>query len=209
MDERPQNPQQFQFPYTAAPQPPQPPRKKRRALRIGGLGCFGLIALLIIGGIASLVGGVKNAPPITALPADTSTATAAGTTATATAATGATDTSTSPAAAASTSAPAAPVAPAKHVALTVKGEGTKTTKTFSTGDDWSIAYTFNCASFGSQGNFQIYTYTDGSLSDTPVNALDEKGSDTTYEHGDSGTHYLEINSECSWTVTVTDGDSGQ
>lgn len=104
--------------------------------------------------------------------------------------------------------PATSAAPAKTVVLKLSGSGIKTTKTFTTGDDWSIAYTFNCVSFGMKGNFQVYVYTGGQMADVPVNALAEKGSDVTYEHESSGSHYLEVNSECSWTVTVTDGDNG-
>ena len=44
---------------------------------------------------------------------------------------------------------------------------------------------------------------DGSLDsdDGLVNQLGAKGSDTQYYY-DAGTHYLSINSECSWHVTA-------
>jgi len=118
--------------------------------------------------------------------------------------------SSSAAAAAQTSAaaPAAPAAPAKHVVLTVSGNGIKSTKQFAVGGDWSLKYSYDCTSFGSQGNFQV-SEQGGSNDGLPlVNELGKKGSDVTYQHSDAGTHSLSVNSECSWTVTVTDGDAG-
>jgi hypothetical protein len=167
--------------------------------------------LFAIAGIASLASSGKNSPPIAAPPATTSQTgdtTGAGDAAASTPAQS-TEPSATDAAAVPASTPSSAPAPSKQVVLTIHGNGIKTTKTFSTGDDWSITYSFDCSSFGSQGNFQVYVYSDGSLSDAPVNELSDKGGDTTYEHGAGGTHYLEINSECSWTVTVTDGDTGQ
>jgi hypothetical protein len=38
--------------------------------------------------------------------------------------------------------------------------------------------------------------------DVLVNELDKKGSDSVPQHADAGRHYLEMISECSWTVTV-------
>lgn len=105
---------------------------------------------------------------------------------------------------------APPPPPAKQVVLTLAGNGTKTSKSFTTGPDWSVKYTFDCSGFlGGTGNFQVFVYTDGASDDIPVNALDASGADTTYQHDDAGSHYLVLNSECNWTVTVTDGDSGQ
>ena len=171
---------------------PQPPKKKHTVrnvfLGIGG----GFVALIVIGAVAS---GGKNTSTSTATSSTTGAAPGA-----------------APAAAPATSAAAAPTAqavPAKTVVLKLSGSGTKNTKTFTTGADWSIAYTFDCSSFGSQGNFQVMVYTDGQIADAPVNALSANGNDTTYEHSAAGSHYLEVNSECSWTVTVTDGDGGQ
>lgn len=97
-------------------------------------------------------------------------------------------------------------AAAKKVVLHQAGNGIKNTPSFTTGADWSVSYTFNCAAFGDKGNFSI---TDGAqLAAVLVSALDTKGADTTYQHDDAGKHYLEIDSECSWSVTVTDGDDG-
>ena len=106
-----------------------------------------------------------------------------------------------------TSAAAPPAAPAKTVVLAKSGEGMLSTKSFTVSEDWSLTYTFDCSSFGSQGNFQVYEdYPSGNVL---VNALSEKGGDVTYQTGDAGKHSLEVNSECKWTITVTDGDDGQ
>jgi hypothetical protein len=115
-----------------------------------------------------------------------------------------------PAAAApkTSAAPAAPPAAAKSVVLQTSGEGEKTTKQFTVADNWSVKYTYDCASLGFKGNFVI-SEDGGELSGLPiVNELGDKGSDTTYKHDDAGQRSLEINSECSWSVTVTSGDAG-
>jgi hypothetical protein len=174
--------------WQGAPQQPAP--KKKSKLGCGCLSVVGAVVLIVI--IAAAVSsGSKSNNTAANVPAAVTTTQAAGGNAVA--------------------APTTqdlPAAPAKTVVLKVSGSGIKNTKSFTTGDDWSIKYSFNCASFGSEGNFQVYVYTDDQLSDAPVNELSKKGSDVTYEHGDSGKQYLEINSECSWSVTVTDGDSG-
>jgi hypothetical protein len=106
------------------------------------------------------------------------------------------------------SSPAAAAAPAKSVVLQVSGTGTKTTKNFTIGKgDWSLAYTYDCSGFASgQGNFQVYEdYPNGQIL---ANELGKSGKQTTYQHGDSGTHSLEVNSECAWSITATDGDGG-
>lgn len=88
--------------------------------------------------------------------------------------------------------------------LDISGSGTRQTQKFTASGDWSITYTFDCSGFGMQGNFQIYIFNgDGSLdfADGGANDLAMNGGTTDYYY-DSGTHYLEINSECSWHVTV-------
>lgn len=89
------------------------------------------------------------------------------------------------------------------VVLDISGSGIKQTQPFTTKSRWTITYTFNCASFGYQGNFQIYVNnTDGSYNtDSGANDLAMSGGDTDYFY-DAGEHYLTINSECDWHVTV-------
>jgi len=88
--------------------------------------------------------------------------------------------------------------------LNISGNGSKSTQTFTTpSNSWQLHYTYDCSGFGYKGNFQVMVYTsDGSLSNNAfVNELGHSGSDTEYYHT-GGTYYLEINSECTWTVKV-------
>ena len=100
---------------------------------------------------------------------------------------------------------ASPVpSPSPQVLLNISGSGTKTTQKFTTsGDDWDLAWTYNCASFGGNGNFIVdIKKGDGTESDNQgVNQLGAKGADTEHFHA-GGTFYLEVTSECSWTVKV-------
>jgi surface rod structure-forming protein G len=87
--------------------------------------------------------------------------------------------------------------------LDIRGSGIRQTQKFTASGDWTLTYTFDCSNFGMQGNFQVYIYNDdGSLStDGGPNDLATNGGTTDYYY-DAGTHYLEINSECAWHVTV-------
>lgn len=95
-------------------------------------------------------------------------------------------------------APAGPV-----TLLTLSGNGIKNSQTFTTTGPWTIAYSYDCSSFGSQGNFAI-TVADssGGLKGVPVNELGAKGSSSTQDY-DTGDLHLEMNSECAWTVKAT------
>jgi hypothetical protein len=90
--------------------------------------------------------------------------------------------------------------PKTATVLKTSGNGIKNTAAFTTGDTWTIAYTYDCTAFGGTGNMQIYVdYPNG---DIAANALGTKGHDTTTETG-AGTHTLKVASECRWTVAVT------
>jgi hypothetical protein len=97
------------------------------------------------------------------------------------------------------SAAAAPPAAATTL-LTLKGTGTKTTAQFTTGSNWTVGYTYDCARLA--GNFTgNFTVTD----ETKMLLVDEiklKGSGSSPQYA-AGTHHLQINSECDWTITVT------
>ncbi|MEY9876627.1 hypothetical protein ABH931_006137 [Streptacidiphilus sp. MAP12-33] len=100
---------------------------------------------------------------------------------------------------------AAPSTPAAGggTLLQVSGNGIKNTKQFTTGDNWTINYTYDCTGFlGGTGNFTVYVdYPNG---DVAVNELGSKGSSSSTETG-AGMHSLKVSSECNWTVKVTDG----
>lgn len=189
-----QQPQQPQHPYMPY-QPPQPPKKGKKG-RIVLFSILGLFLLIVIAGIA---GG------------NTSSGSAAVSTST-TVAAAPTTTPAKAVAQATTQAPATTqAAPAKKVVLTVEGNGINSTKSFTiSSGDYSVAYTYDCSNFGTSGNFIADVQQSGNdLFDDPVaNTMGDKGRDTTYLHDGPGTFYLSVNSECSWTVKVTDGDNG-
>ncbi len=107
---------------------------------------------------------------------------------------------------ASVPAPASAPASAPHVPvvlLQVSGNGQKSTQTFTAPSNWTMDYTYDCSSFGMRGNFQVYVYNaNGTMALlSGPNELGTSGSDTEYYH-QGGQFYLEVNSECSWTITA-------
>ncbi len=89
------------------------------------------------------------------------------------------------------------------VLLDLSGNGDQQTQPFSTTGNWTLIYIYDCSAFGSQGNFQVgINNTDGSTNtDTSPNELGTSGGNTDYYY-DPGQHYLSINSECAWHITV-------
>jgi hypothetical protein len=89
--------------------------------------------------------------------------------------------------------------------LDIEGEGTKTTQKFTTqGNDWDLAWTYDCSNFGERGNFIVGIKPgDGAMfsSNNGVNQLGPKGSDVEHYHS-GGTYYLEVNSECRWHIVA-------
>jgi hypothetical protein len=186
-----------QQPYSAPPAPPYsalpvgaPPTPKKNRT--------GVVVLAVVIGAVVLMCGVIVA---VANSAGNKTNNAANTT---------NDTATiqrsAPAAASPEAAsPTPPPAPPKPKTIyTLKGKGIKKTAKFTTPDEWTLRYTYDCSKFlGGTGNF-VVTENDGGggLQDLLVNELDKKGNDSVPQHNDSGEHYLEVNSECSWTITV-------
>lgn len=161
-----------------APTPPAPePPKKKKKHPVAWV-IAGIATIVIIGSVANS----GNSTPKTAAPKGTP----------------------APVQATAVSAASTPAAPAGPV-LSFTGNGTKQSQNFTvTHDQWTIAYTYDCnAALSGQGNFQIYLYqADGTPADAPVNELGVSGGSSTTEHG-AGSYYLEVNSECTWTVTVT------
>lgn len=98
-------------------------------------------------------------------------------------------------------APSTTAAPKPTVVFTTSGDGIKNTADFTTGPEWSVAYTFDCSRAGGNGNFVLEV--GGDLGNILANALSAKGADTSYEHDNPGSHYLQVNSECDWTLKVS------
>jgi hypothetical protein len=175
------SPDQFppQGQHYGPPAPTPAPKKKSKVGLVVGI-LAAVIALCCGGGIIAAVASSKSKPTATSSPASgpgAGATTGAGTQA------------------------AAPPAAAKTL-LTLKGSGIKKSAIFTTGAEWTLAYTFDCK--GTSGNFIVTAYDgSGGLQDILVNQLEKKGADNTPVHGAPGAHYLELNSECAWTVTVT------
>jgi hypothetical protein len=94
---------------------------------------------------------------------------------------------------------------APQTLLDLQGSGSKTTQKFTARGDWDLAWTYDCSSFGAQGNFVVMVYNgDGSMSfqNSALNQIGTKGSDVQHYHT-GGTFYLDINSECSWSLKTT------
>jgi len=95
-------------------------------------------------------------------------------------------------------------APAKRksvIVLDVTGSGIKTTQKFTVGEDWDLAWSYDCSGFSDgTGNF-IVSVEGGNGTGHPagVNQLGAGGHDVEHFHN-GGQFYLEMNSECTWRV---------
>ena len=78
------------------------------------------------------------------------------------------------------------------------------TPTFSQAGPWTMSWSYNCAAYGSEGNFAVTINQpagDGA-SDLGMNELGSGGSGTDYYY-DTGQFSLSVISECDWSITVT------
>ncbi|MCQ4084351.1 hypothetical protein NGB36_28160 [Streptomyces sp. RB6PN25] len=168
------------YPYGQQPGygPPQQPQKKSRKGLFGCLGCSGALALLVIIGLVA--------------------AGATGTTTGAHSNSSGSPTATAPSSSALNQKPTPTAAPT--VVMTDSGSGIKNTPSFTVGGNWTLQYTFNCAALGQPGNFIVTDETGMPL----ANELKSQGSGQDPQY-DAGTHHLQINSECDWTVKVVNG----
>lgn len=197
-------------PPTGPAQGPAPkPRRPHTALIASFIGVACLFAGCGIGTAIGNSGGASenlsaDQPAVTATTTATATVTATETkTARARSEPAATETVTVTASPPPPTHAAKPKPPAPRVLLVESGSGIKKTKPYHvTKDSYTIHYRFDCSNFGSQGNFAVTIYDGTMLEDVAVNELAKSGKDTTQEYG-SGSHHLEINSECEWRVKVT------
>jgi hypothetical protein len=165
--------------YAPSPYAPRPPRRPSWAARHKGLTVFlSLCGLVFVIGIAAAAASTSSSSPsaASAPPAQTQAA------------------------------PPAPsraaVATAKTVA-TFSGSGITNTAQFTVSSTWKLDYSFDCSNFGYAGNFIVME--DGGLSGAMnVNELAMSKTGSSYAYNDAGTHYIEVNSECSWTLKVID-----
>jgi len=79
-----------------------------------------------------------------------------------------------------------------------RGSGIENTSRFTTPSTWTLRWSYNCASFGQSGNFAVLE--NGGAAGVTVNELGMHGHGTTHGYNDAGRHYLEVDSECSWSM---------
>lgn len=211
--------------YAPAPGTPrnaaQPPRRPHRVPRILIGSAAGLVLLLTgtaIGAAGSSASKAAPAPTVTvtaaAAPAATVTVTkTAHAAAAATAAAAPTATAHSAPTTPAVSAASPKPAPASSVLISLSGSGIRNSAPFVVNSSSVTArYSYDCSAFGTSGNF-IASIVSGSPSNgtyddqTIANALGSGGSQTTtvYPQDQGSSYYLEVNSECSWSITLTAG----
>jgi hypothetical protein len=91
-----------------------------------------------------------------------------------------------------------------HAVATFTGSGTENTPKFTVTSTWELDYSFSCRNFGSSGNFMVFEDGGNDFNGVDVNDLAVSKTGSTWAYDDSGTHYLEIDSECNWTVKAID-----
>ena len=84
------------------------------------------------------------------------------------------------------------------------GSGQENTPSFTVSATWKLSYSYNCLAFGGSGNFIVFEDGGKDLNGVTVNQLGAGKSGTSWAYGDAGSHYLEVDSECDWSMTVTD-----
>jgi len=87
---------------------------------------------------------------------------------------------------------------------TYSGFGLQITPRFTTSATWQLQYSFNCSGFRGPPKVKV---TEGGGSDSNRVLLNETVFDAaggTEVYDDAGSHYLKVDSLCSWTVKVVD-----
>jgi len=99
---------------------------------------------------------------------------------------------------------AARAAATGRVLATFTGNGIETTARFTVprSGNWELKWSYSCASLGSRGNFIVDEDNDSNLNGVAVNELGTGGSGITHAYGDAGSHYLDVNSECDWSMSA-------
>jgi hypothetical protein len=82
--------------------------------------------------------------------------------------------------------------------------GNKATRLFTPqGADWSLQWSFDCASLGDSGNFSVRVMRQGGGASgiAAVERISDHDSGDEHYH-QAGTYYLQVVSECQWSVKV-------
>jgi hypothetical protein len=99
---------------------------------------------------------------------------------------------------------AAKLAVAPNTVTTYSGSGIETTPKFTTTATWQLAYSFNCSEFGQPTEVQVEEDGGSDLNRALLNEKTLKTEGSTPVHDDAGSHYLKVNTACSWSVKVVD-----
>lgn len=168
------------------------------------LGVAALAGIALVGGMAIGHSSANRSPSNgAALSPSASPGTGQGSTAPASAAPAAPATVTVTVTATVTASPAGPPA-STGVVVDTGGTGNQTTANFTVaGNQWLVAYTYDCANAGGEGSFIVNVHSsDGTSSQQAVSELGANGQNSVTEHG-SGTYYISVTSACAWHLTVT------
>jgi hypothetical protein len=90
------------------------------------------------------------------------------------------------------------------VLATFTGSSSETTTRFTVprSGDWELKWSYSCASLGGRGNFIVDEDHDSDLNGVTVNELGNGGNGVVRVHGDAGRHYLDVSSECDWSMSA-------
>lgn len=91
-----------------------------------------------------------------------------------------------------------------HTVATYSGSGNQTTPAFTTTSGWQLVYSFNCSEFGTPARAEVVEGDRVRLGKVLVNTKTLRADGRTRVTGDAGSHYLLVNSACSWVVKVVD-----
>ena len=91
--------------------------------------------------------------------------------------------------------------PKAKVLATFSGTGDENTPKFTVTGPWKLKWRYDCSSLGFKGNFIVledHSFT----SKVDVNEEGKAGHGATWAYGDTGRHFLDVTSECGWSVKV-------
>jgi hypothetical protein len=201
-------------------QVPPPGRHGTRNTLVASIAGLAGLALLFAGvGIGAAVSTGSKPAPASAVTVTAAAAPAATVTVTAAAAPAATVTVTAAAAPAATvtaqptAAGAGQPAASSGVLINFSGSNVRNSAPFIVNSSpVTASYSYDCSGFGGTGTF-IADMVSGSPSSLPyddqsiANELGSGGSQTTtvYPQSQGGSYHLEVNSDCSWSITLTAG----
>lgn len=104
--------------------------------------------------------------------------------------------------------PAQPAVAVKpRLVVKFSGNGDTNTVRFAVSATWKLAYSYDCSGFGTQGNFAVEEDGGSNPGGVSVNEIGMGKTGTSWAYSDAGTHYLEVFSECAWTMKVYDEGS--